>query len=437
MKGRILLCAYYFPPTGTPRSYRWKEFVKQLSSKGWEIDVLTIRTSHDHPNYDPQLLENIPDEVRIFRTYPGIMHHLSGLLFSKTSGNDKSALFYSYDSMRQGVGRLLFKFFENGLRYLFIPDEAVFWLPFALLKGYTLNKENSYDFIISSAFPFTCHILGFILKQFNRPIHWIADYGDPWVNNPLLPMPKWRSYTDKKIESKILKSANKLIVTTEKTKELYLSLYPFLRNENIKVISQGFSPEEYSEVSPETTNKFRIVHTGKFYKADEPLILFNALKQLKQIWKDLEIVITANLVNDDYKRYIETNGLSGIVNFVGLVPHQRAIALQKGASLLLLIGHRGGIQVPGKIYEYTAAQRPILSIKNGDDDLAAKLVEKLNRGITVRNDLQEIKESLKQLYNLWKNKNLDRNFDLEYVDEYSWNRLADVLNETMIEAKSI
>jgi hypothetical protein len=203
MRGRILLCTYYFPPIGTPRSYRWKEFVRQLSSKGWGIDVLTIRTSQNHPNYDPDLLEKMPDEVRIFRTYPGIMHHLSSVLLSKTSGDSRSALFHSYESTRQGMGKLLFSLYENGLRYLFIPDEAVIWLPFALLKGYALKKENSYDFIISSGFPFTCHILGFILKQFNGDMSWIADYGDPWINNPIVPMPKWRSWTDEKIDSQI------------------------------------------------------------------------------------------------------------------------------------------------------------------------------------------------------------------------------------------
>ena len=433
MKGKILLCAYYFPPIGTPRSYRWKELVKGLSSKGWKIDVLTVRPSHNHPNYDPTLSEDIPDEVRIFRTYPGIMHHVSSLLLSKTGGDSRSVLFRTYESMRQGMGRLLFNLYENGLRYLFIPDEAVTWLPFALLKGYELNKENSYDLIISSGFPFTCHILGYILKQFNGDIPWIADYGDPWVNNPILPMPKCRSWTDEKIESKILKSANRLIVTTQETKEHYLSLYPFLKNENIKVISQGFSAKEYNEVSPETTNKFRIVHTGKFYKTNEPIIFFDALKQLKQIWKDLEIVIAANLVNNACKSYVKNNDLSEIVRLVGFVPHQRAIALQKGAALLLLMGHRGGVQVPGKLYEYIAAQRPILSIKYDEADLGSKLVEKLNRGSTVQNDPQIIKNSLIYFYNLWKNKNLDRKFDLEYVDDYSWDRLSNRLHETILE----
>ena len=433
MKGKILLCSYYFPPIGTPRSYRWRELVKCLASKGWEIDVLTIRTTNKHPNYDPELLQNIPDKVRIFRTCPGIMHYLSSFLLSKTSGASTNALFHSYESMRQRMGRFLFNIYENGLKYLFIPDEAVIWLPFALFKGYALKKECRYDFIISSGFPFTCHILGFILKQLNRGVSWIADYGDPWVNNPILPLPKWRSYTDKKIESRILKSATRIIVTTREAKKHYLSLYPFLSNENIKVISQGYSPEEYDEIPPEITDKFRIVHTGKFYQANEPNMFFDALSSLKQIWTDLEIVVTAELADDDRKGYIKNNGLSDIVRFIGYVPHQRAIALQKGAALLLLIGHRGGIQVPGKTYEYIAAQKPILAIRNDEADLASKIVEKYNRGLTVQNNPQTIKDSLIHFHNLWKNKKLESNFNLKYVDDYSWDRLSKKLDKLMSE----
>ena len=433
MKGKILICAYHFPPIGTPRSFRWREFVRHLSSKGWDVDVLTIDTSPKHPNYDSKLLEDLPDRVRLFRTNPGFMHHLSSLLLSNdTERNNGTTGDYKF-SLRRRVGNFLLNMFEKGFRHFFIPDEAIPWMPFALIKGIRIIKENNYDLIISSSFPFTCHVVAYFLKRQSPNSTWITDYGDPWINNPLLPLPRWRSYIDKKVESKILKSAGNLIVTTEETRDHYLKLYPFLSPKNIKVISQGFSPEEYNEVSAETTDRFRIVYTGSFYKASEPFLLFDVLKQLKQIWEDLDIVITGYLVNEDYKRYIENNGLSEIVHFAGFVPHQRAISLQKGASLLLLIGHKGGIQIPGKIYEYIAAQRPILLIKNDEADLASKIVEKLNRGITVQNNPQMIKDSLIHFHNLWQNKNLDRNFNLEYVDDYSWDNLGERLYETILE----
>lgn len=449
MKGKLLICAYYFPPIGTPGSFRWKEFVKHLSSRGWKTDVLTIYTFRNHPNYDPKLLEDMSDEVRIFRTYPGVMHHLSSLLLSKgntiaspehsegiakQADNQQSTSPHTPDSFRQTVGKFLFKIFEKGLRAIFIPDEAVSWLPFALIKGRQLIKENSYDVIISSGFPFTCHILGFLLKWLSGGRPWIADYGDPWVYNPSFPLPRWRSFIDKKIESRVLKTVNKVIITTDKTKEHYLDLYPFLKSEDIKLITQGFSHVGFHEAPPETTDKFSIVYTGMFYKANEPFMFFDALKYVKEIWKDLEVIIAGNMPNDKYRRYAENNGLSEIVHFIGFVPQKRAFSLQKGASLLLLIGPSGGIQVPGKTYEYVAARRPILSIKVDDYDIASTVVERLKRGITVQNDSQKITESIIHLYNLWKNKRLESGFNLEYVDEFCWDRLTDKLEETILEA---
>src|SRR3989304_2470967 len=115
MKGKLLICAYYFPPIGTPRSYRWREFVTHLYSKGWKIDVLTIDTSNKHPNYDSKLLDNLPAEVRIFRTYPGIMHHFSSLLLSKDTDNKEPTSSENQSPLKQRAGRSLFRIFEKNL----------------------------------------------------------------------------------------------------------------------------------------------------------------------------------------------------------------------------------------------------------------------------------------------------------------------------------
>lgn len=430
---RLLICAYYFPPIGTPRSYRWREFVKRLS-KNWDIDVLTIHTFDNHPNYDPDLLKDLPDRVRIFRTYPGIMHHFSSFFLGKTAGNTQSTQQNGKISLRQRVGKFLYKAFEKKLRVIFIPDEAISWLPFVLAKGKKLMEENRYDAIISSGFPFTCHIAGFFLKRISRGKPWIADYGDPWADNPTFSSTKWRSFIDKKIESRLLKTANKIIVTTDKTKEHYLNLYLSLKPEDINVITQGFSREEFNGVPPEIPDKFRIVYTGIFYKTREPFVFFDALSSLKEIRKDLEVIIAGNMPNDEYKRYAENNDLSGIVRFIGFVPQQRAISLQKGASVLLLIGTGGGIQVPGKVYEYVAARRPILSIKVDSRDIASTVIERLKRGISIENDSQRVSESIVYLHDLWKNKRLNDEFNLEEVDEFCWDRLAEKLEEIILDA---
>lgn len=434
MNGTLLICTYYFPPVGTPRSYRWLEFVKYLFSKGWKIDVLTINSYIESPNYDLKLLEEIPNEVRIFRTYPGIIHRFPILLRSETTDSRQFTSPYTSTTFKQTIGKFLRNIFEKRLP-IFIPDRAVTWLPFALIKGKKLIKENHYDVIISSGIPFTCHIAGFFLKWFSGGKPWIADYGDPWVYNPVRPFPKWRSFIDKKIESRILKSVNKVIVTTDKTKEHYLNLYRYLKSEDIHVITQGFSHNAFDEASPEITDKFRIVYTGIFYKQRAPFIFFDALNGIKKIWKDLEVIIAGegNIPNDEYKEYAEQNGLSEIVQFIGFVPRRKALSLQKGASLLLLIGNSGGIQIPGKIYEYFAARRPILSIKMDSYDIAAMLVERHKRGISCKNDLQEIIKSINYLYKLWKNKQLESEFKFEDVDEFCWERLTEMLEEKILE----
>lgn len=71
MNKRILLCLYFFPPLGGPRSLRWLNLVKVLSERGWTIDVLTVEPSLHDSFYDAGLLKELPPAIRVTRSFPG------------------------------------------------------------------------------------------------------------------------------------------------------------------------------------------------------------------------------------------------------------------------------------------------------------------------------------------------------------------------------
>jgi hypothetical protein len=102
-------------------------------------------------------------------------------------------------------------------------------IPWGYHTGRRLLKEINYDVIISSGYPFSSHLLGYLLKK-RSGAKWIADYGDPWSFSPdtkLLPM-KRREF-DRRMERHILESCDKVIVTTMDTKDGFLANFEFLR----------------------------------------------------------------------------------------------------------------------------------------------------------------------------------------------------------------
>jgi len=59
---KVLVIAYFFPPTGGGGVQRVSKFVKYLPSFGWSPVVLTVRDP-DFDIFDESLLEDLPAEV--------------------------------------------------------------------------------------------------------------------------------------------------------------------------------------------------------------------------------------------------------------------------------------------------------------------------------------------------------------------------------------
>jgi glycosyltransferase involved in cell wall biosynthesis len=410
---RILLCAYSFPPISGPQSLRWLNFVRRL--KEYEFHVLTITPSKGYGRYSLELLKEVTPNVHIFRTYPGLIHRIT---YQKryteyTTQIDKN--------QELGVFELLRNFYRYS-SYLLIPDRMVEWIPFALYEGKKLLKDYEYDLIISSAFPFSSHIVAYFLKKWSH-LPWIADYGDPWSILSSNPM-------DSYIERRILRNIDRVIVTTDEAKSGYLHFYPFLEDNKVTVISQGFDEERYKKIEPVTFDTFTIVFTGNLsYSARDPKKFFNALKRIKN---DINVIITGspsiNIIN-----YVRELGLENKVKFTGIVSQEEIVALQKGASVLLSFGWKGNYQVPGKIFEYMAAKRPILHVIYDENDVGARIITSYNKGIVVRNEHRDIYESIEKLISCWKKRDCEYYFNLSIPENFSWMNQCRKLKELIEE----
>ena len=415
-KKSILLISYYFPPIGGPRSLRWHSFSKYLVQNGFNVDVITINPDPMNNSYDRSFCEQDLAMIGVYRAYPGpIRKFISGHFPVGEVLNDSGKTRSLKKVFRQEM-----KFFYNKVvKQFFIPDMTAEWLPWGIKKVLGLVRKKEYDMVISSATPFTDHILGFFFKKIAK-IPLIVDYGDPWVFNPFFP--KWRYLFDSWIEGRILKNAERIIVNADTAVNGFISHYPFLPKDKFSVIYQGYDEGSYGRAMPEKGRIFRIVYTGVFYKnIREPYVFFEAISRLKDI--DLEVVI-AGEVMPEFKDAAENAGLDKKIIFLGYQPHSRAVSLQKGADLLLFFSNNSPYQLPGKIFEYMGSLRPMLCVKCREDDSAAFMVKEKNRGFVVSNNAGEIASAVTEAYNLWKNGNLQDRFDLGPVPEYSWDSQA-------------
>jgi hypothetical protein len=108
--------------------------------------------------------------------------------------------------------------------------------------------------------------------------------------------------------------------------------------------------------------------------------------------------------------------------------HRDAIRIMQHSSLLLanVTDEKCAHWIPGKLYEYLAAGRPILFVgpKEGN---AAEIINRTRTGKAVGFDEDSILRSLEEFYHLWRNGYSGWNPDKESISAFDRKRQAGTL----------
>lgn len=427
MRPGVLICSYHYAPVATPRAIRWVHFVRHLRGRGWNVEVLTICPSRHHPQYDGTF-GGSPEPVH--RTAPGPLYSLRYDVVSPKS--------YGSSPHPRGQATSLslrsrLKAATAWLDPVFFPDKAVEWVPIALARARRLVREKQLKIVITSGAPFSTHLLGALLRPYEG-VRWIADYGDPWSVAERPPRGRLRRRLERGLERWMLERADGVVVTTEETKARFQEAFPFLSGDRVRVIPQGYDTDLYADAGASVSGgdgPVRVCHTGTFYHGlRDPWQFFEAVSPFDP--QDWRILFVGDIEALDQSR------LRHMPRAVDLLRH-RSVAecaeLQKSSSLLVLFAHHSNQQVPGKVFEYFAARRPVLVVASVRDDPVSRMVVQRRRGWVVRNESGAIRKELGALQRLHLCGRLEEGLDLSPVPEFRWERRCELL-EDLLEAVS-
>jgi hypothetical protein len=375
---QVLFITYYWPPAGGSGVQRPVKFVKYLREFGWEPIVFTVANG-EYPEKDSSLQDDIPEDVQVIKA--STLEPYS--LFRKITGNKHRVdanLFHS--KKRKGiVSKLLFWVRSN----LFIPDARVLWILPSIIKLYPFLRRNKVDAIISTGPPHTVHIIAKRLsKLFGIP--WLADFRDPWTKIDYfekLDLSPLARKIHQRLEHRVLTTADCVVTVS-----------PFLAGEleklssrKVHVLTNGFDEDNFPKMPSMLDRKFTIVHMGMLGEARNHAIFWQALDELVQENEDFRKALEVRFygkVDASVSRDI-TPALGGKIFIEQYVEHSEVPGILRRAHLLYLPIHDCAIDVgflPGKLFEYLAARRPILSIGPTAGD-TANLIQSLNVGITI------------------------------------------------------
>ncbi|MBT8204894.1 MAG: glycosyltransferase family 4 protein [Eudoraea sp.] len=354
---KVLIITYYWPPSGGPGVQRWLKFAKYLR----EFDVEPIIYTPSNPDYpitDPVLTDEVPDGLKIYRRPIIEPYRFAGWFSRKNTDRIRSGIIP--DKRQSAMDRFLLWIRGN----LFIPDARKLWVKPSIGYLRKLIDQEQPQAIITTGPPHSMHLIGLGLKKY-FPIPWFADFRDPWTNIGYHNQLRLSAFAKKKhlrLEQRVLNTADVIIVTSETTKKEFKGL----TQRPIEVITNGY---DTGYENPEPLDKrFTISHIGSLLSKRNPTNLWQVLGELlseNAQFRDRFTLQLIGVVGREVLDSIESFGLKANTQVLEYVPHDKAVQYQKQAQVLLLAEintpETRGI-VPGKLFEYLAARRPILGI---------------------------------------------------------------------------
>lgn len=417
---KVLVIAYYWPPAGGPGVQRWLKFITYLRDFNIE-PVLYIPENPHYPIQDTSLLKEVPKGITIYQQPIFEPYGLASVFSSKKTKRISSGLI---QTKKQSVIEKLFLWIRGNL---FIPDARKFWVKPSIKFLERVLKKEEIETIITTGPPHSVHLIGLGLKE-KLGIRWISDFRDPWTTigyHKKLKLTKASKKKHKQLENKVLNAADTIIVTSITTKTEFATI----TNQLIEVITNGYDVSTNNGEVLDT--EFTIAHIGSLLTGRDPDNLWQALSELVEENKEFKSHFKLQLVgvvSDDVLENITKHGLITNTEIVGYLSHEKAVAFQRKSQVLLLVEINSeetkGI-IPGKLFEYMAAGRPILGIGPENWDVG-QLIAETNTGKAFLYDNKDaLKEVILKWFNLYLKGELKN--DSRNIDKYSRKALTEQL----------
>jgi glycosyltransferase involved in cell wall biosynthesis len=375
---RVLVIAYYWPPSGGSGVQRWVKFVKYLPAEGWE-PVVFAPLNADYPSLDPSFEAEVPSSVevlrgRIWEPYAAYRKLLGG----KGASTQVTEISSGKKTWKQKLSLWI-------RANLFVPDPRAGWVKPSVktLKKYL--AEHPVDAIVTTGPPHSVHLIGQRLhKALGTP--WIPDFRDPWSRMYYLKYLPMTSYTWRKLRSQeqaVLDECSTVLACTPLVQEEFRTQ----TQTPVACITNGFDEEDFQGPAPEGDGLFNITHTGLFAADGNPLALWKELEKLAKTEPGFRQELRIRLVGKVDREVLDAiaaAGLSENVVLLGPLNHADAVREQRSATILLL-PLRNDAQyapiLPGKLFEYLAARRPVLGIGQ-EEGAMANVLFSARAGIT-------------------------------------------------------
>jgi glycosyltransferase involved in cell wall biosynthesis len=365
---RVMILCYFFPPLAGGGVHRVLSFVRHLPAAGWKVTVVCAG-EEDYWVKDATLDSDLPSGTEVIRVRGGsaLAAWLRGPGAGEARGRRRASRFSALRTLSD---------------WFLVPDSYAGWARRAADAAHRRLAQGGIDALVTSSPPDSVHLAGRSLARTSR-IPWIADFRDPWIALHFRRPPSPIHHARHQALERAVVAESSMVLAASRTHAHDLTGLkrpggaPLARR--VEWLPNGFEPDsDRARATAPAEGTFALVFTGTLAGMPGTAVFLDALAQWIARRPDVRARVRAVLAGpyeaEDEER-AHTLGVSDLVAFPGPLAHRDARALQRRADLLLLWKPEGDgyrTMVPGKLYEYLDAGRPLLAlIPDGEE--AARL----------------------------------------------------------------
>lgn len=333
--GRILLFSYAFPPMQVPMTSVVIKPMAALARYGYDVDVLCCEPFSNYTKID-ESLQSFADE------------HFNNI-YRMAIPDTRVAKYWSRSPKLAGMPDLMGVMQNCAYQQMLKMD------------------LGSYDAVLTWS-PF--HSINPVIERLKRKrnnFRWIAQFSDPWANNPL-DQRKFVKWWSSRNEPKCLQAADYIVYSSARTRDSIIEKYgPALAAKSC-VIPHPFEERLYPQRNKIEGARVKFTSVGTLFGSRSPEPLFKAISVLLSRRSDLLEKIAIEFVGPILPDMLQTEAALSlpkeIFSTTASTSYVESLNKMRQSDVLVLIEAdvANNLFVPSKLSDYIGSNTPIIGI---------------------------------------------------------------------------
>lgn len=347
-----------------------------------------VLTTHPRVNEDASALHHITlpiNDERIHRVKPwdvflfllSIRVRIKSILTKgrfKTRAATHQTTKAAFKSSTQNTKSSRYQQFKDFIYNLcYFPDQAGPWIIPAYFYGRRLVRKQNIDVIFATGSPWSGLFVGYLIsKATGKPL--VADFRDPWMNNPFHQAKgALLDHWSMRMERAIVQHAAAVSLNTDPLKDEFLERYSDMDEDKFFVMPNGFDSVDFQHleqnVKAQPDDKWiTLCHAGFLYGVRDPAVLLDAIKNANKILHDKNMpklrfrqigeIQLAYDIKERFSAMLE----DGSLQLDAARPYKECLRELQKSDWVVNVQPATRSQVPSKLYDYLAINRPILNL---------------------------------------------------------------------------